>query len=841
MLGFCKSPAEGEDAPSMDRYIWSTNRLRMYHRLLFPLSILFSLTVNMAAARTGSISGHVLDANGKPAVFASVLLLRDNDSALVKTELTNEKGEYDLTPVDNGTYRVKVVLMGYETYVYKTVAVSNNSPAVPDIILNTANKDLKEVTVSAQKPFIEVHPDKLVVNVENSIVSAGSSVLEVLSRAPGVTVDQNDNISLKGKQGVNIMIDGRVVPVSAADLANMLKSMPSNSVDKIEVISNPSAKYDAAGTAGIINIKTKRDKKMGFNGSVTGTHAQGVYPKEIFGLNINYRAKNLNIYASYNASYRTGFSHVDWNRRFYKTDTFNGAFVQENFTRLHFNTNMATLGVDYNLSSKTSVGATVSGENFYLGTSGYYYANVFDPNDQLQSHFVTNNTSGGNWNNYAPNVHLKHTFDSTGREISVDLDYANYWSRSGQDFTTRYLALDGSEFQPAYILHGDIGGNTQIRSLKADYTHPTKSGARFEAGIKSSFVTADNEPKFYNMSSGSPVYDAGISDHYVYNENINAVYVNASKDWKKFSGQFGLRTEQTVIDGIEKTTGQTFKNDYLQLFPSFAVQDHINSNNDLGITLSRRIERPGYEDLNPYIFFVDPSTYKIGNPHLQPALTYAVELSHVYKQRFITTLSYSQTTNVITEVIKPSTTQEKTTIQTKDNLATMNYFGLSGAYTIPVFKWWTNVTNFDAYYAQYQGNLSNTNLNDGKPTFDINCTNKFTFPKNWSGEFTVFYQAPQLYGFLNLEATSMINFGIQKTLMDKKLTIKASANDIFLHGNPNGSSYFTNYTEVFSVIHDTRQAAISVTYRFGKNTVAPVRKHSGGAEEEKNRASQKGA
>ncbi len=813
----------------------------MRYCLIVPVFILFCFSSSNLLARTGAISGRVLDEGGKPVSFASIVLFGYGDSAVVKTELTDEKGEFQLTPVANGNYFVKALLIGYQTYGSNKVIVNDDAVALPDITLHQSATDLKEVKVTAQVPFVEVHADKLVVNVENSLVSAGSSVLDVLARSPGVTVDQNDNISLKGKQGVNIMIDGRIVPVSAADLANMLKSMPTNSVDKIEIISNPSAKYDAAGTAGIINIKTKKDKAMGWNGSVNGSYGQGIYPKENAGFSLNYREKKLNVYASYNANYREGFSHVDWDRKYYTNGVFNGAYVQDNYSTLTFHTNIATIGADYDISSKTSVGMAVSGENFHLGTKGYYFANVFDQDNNIQSYFATHNTSSGNWNNYAPNLHFKHTFDTSGKELTADVDYARYWNTNTQDFTTNYIALDGSPLNPDYILHGDIAGVTQIRSFKADYTNPLKNGARLEAGMKSSYVTADNEPDFYNRSNGGNVYDPTNSDHFIYTELINALYVNGSKEWKKWSAQAGLRAEQTAVTGDEKITGETFDRNYVQLFPSFAVQDHVNKDNDLGITLSRRIERPDYNDLNPYKFFVDPSTNKQGNPYLNPALTYAAELSHTFKQRFITTLSYSVTSDVITEVIKPSTTQDRVTIQTKDNLATMSYVGISGAYTIPFYKWWTNVTNFNAYYARYQGNLSNTNLDKGQPTCDINTSNKFTLPKDWSAELTVFYQAAQVYGFLNLTPISMFNVGIQKNLFEKRLTIRFSANDIFWHGSESGSSYFTNYTEVFVAVHDTRQETISLTYHFGKKTVAPVHKHSGGAEDEKKRAKDQGA
>ena len=800
----------------------------------------FAITCT-ATALAGTISGRVADGNGKPLSFASVLLLKASDSSVVKTELTDEKGEFSLTLLPDNSYLLKVIMMSYETFYSEKLNMAGNNITVPPVTLLPTDTKLNEVTVAAQKPFIEVHPDKLVVNVENSIVSTGSSVMEVLQLSPGVTVDQNDNISMKGKQGVTVMIDGRIVPVSSADLANMLKSMPSTSVDKIELISNPSAKYDAAGTAGIINIKTKKDNQMGLNGSVNMGYGQGVYGKENAGFNLNYREKKLNVYLNYNASYRTGFSHVDWNRQYFPGGVYSGAYQQDNYSVLRFNSNTVAAGVDYNLSSKTSIGISATGENFFLGTKGYYAAKVYGADNALDSLFATNNTSAGTWNNIAPNIHLQHDFDSAGRQLTVDGDYAIYGNANTQDFTTLYTLPDGGQSRPPYILHADIGGTTQIRSFKADYVNPLKDNARFEAGIKTSFVTADNSPKFYDRSNGGNKYDSTKSDHFIYNENINAAYINAAKDWKKYSAQFGLRAEQTVVNGDEKITGQTFDRNYVQLFPSLAVQDHLNPNNDVGLTVSRRIERPGYDDLNPYVFFVDPSTYKTGNPYLNPALTYAAELSHTYKQRLITTLSYSQTDNVITEVIKPSTTQDRVTIQTKDNLARMSYIGLSGAYTIPLFKWWTNITNFDAYYARYEGNLSNTDLSEGKPTFDINTSNKFTLPKNWSAEVTVFYQAAQVYGFLNLTPTSMVNFGVQKNMFDKRLTLKFSAKDIFWQGNAGGSSYFTGYRETFTSKHDTRQESVSVIYRFGNRTITPVSRHSGGAEEEKKRADGKGA
>jgi len=802
-------------------------------RLLLVFFLLY--TVN-GIAFAGSISGKIIDKEGKALAYTNVVLLTAESNTLVKAEYTNEDGSFVFNGISKGVYVLKCVLLGYDTYHSEKIISDNNAIVVPDIHLTTGSNKLNEVAVSALKPFIEVHADKLIVNVENSIVSAGQSALDVLSRSPGVTVDQNDNISLKGKQGVNVMINGKIQPMTAADLANMLKSMPSEMIDRVEIISNPSAKYDAAGAGGIINIILKKDKKMGVNGNVFLGYGQGIYPKKNAGFSLNYRNKNLNVYANYNLSDREGLNKVSFDRKFYDNNILSGEFNQHNYTSMLFTTNNAAAGLDYYISKKTTIGMALNGETFYLGTRGNYLAQVLDNTGAEQSYFATINGSTGQWNNYGANANLKHILDSTGGELTIDADYARYWNKNYQDFTTRYYLPDGSVMQDPYLLHADIVGLTQIHSVKADLTKTVKGGIHLEAGIKASLVSADNMPSFYNRSSGGNTYDASKSDHFIYSEDINAAYLNISRDWKKVSAQFGLRGEQTIDKGEEKITGQAFNRNYTNLFPSFAVQEHVNANNELGLTLSRRIERPDYDALNPYKFFVDPSTYKEGNPYLLPALSYSAELSHTFKQRIITTLNYTLTDNVITEVIQPSLTQDRVTIQTQVNIAHMAYYGISGAYTLSFYKWWNNVSSINVYYAQYQGDLVNTNLDKGKMTFDINTTNRFMLPHDWTTEITFFYQAPQLYGYLNLNERWSLNIGAQKNMWGKKATVRLNVSDIFWKNNPAGSSVYAQYYEFFYAYHDTRQANLSFTYRFGKNTVAPVRRHSSGAEDEIRRA-----
>jgi hypothetical protein len=783
-----------------------------------------------------SISGNVTDTKKEPLAGAYLMLLRD--TALFRTTVADADGKFIIEGVPAGDYRVKLSLVGFDEYVSDVFSVTANT-TLPGITMSAKSGTLQEVTIQGQKPFIEVRADKIVVNVENSIVSAGNSVMDVLQRSPGVRVDNNDNISLKGKSGVVIWIDGKPTPMQGADLATVLRSMPSSSIDKIELISNPGARFDAAGNAGIINIRTRKDKRMGVNGTATLTYGQGKYPKYGAGVNLNYRNRKFNVYASYNYALRYWFNHLMLNRRF--LDTMNGnkqlfRYDQDNYALFNFRNHIASAGIDYSLSAHTTIGASFSGSTNSFDPRADNISRALGANDNLLYNFNTTGRHDNFHYNYAANLNLRHTFDSSGRELGVDADYAAFGSRSRQNFVTTYQAPDGSQYQPDYYLKSNLEGITRIQSLKADYVHPLSKSMRLEAGAKSSFVKADNEPLFYEKQNGDYTLDTKRSNHFIYNENINAAYANLNKEWTKWSMQLGLRAENTNASWEQKTTSQQYDTSYTQLFPSLAFQYHLNPKHDLGLTFSRRIERPNYQQLNPFKYFIDRTTYREGYPYLQPASFYSAELSHTFAQRFVTTFTYGINKGIITEVIQPSDNEDSITVQTTKNLKQMIFVGLSGAYPFQITKWWSNVTNFNVYYALYEGNIANTPLRNGSPTFDLNTNNTFLLPADFSAELGCFYQARQIYGYMDVQPLWMLNAGVQKHLFHKKATIRLNVQDIFFKGYPRAASAYTGYREDFVAERETRVANISFIYRFGKNTVAPVRKRSGGAEEEKNRA-----
>ena len=541
--------------------------------------------------------------------------------------------------------------------------------------------------------------------------------------------------------------------------------------------------------------------------------------------------------ASYNYSYRNGFNHLTLFRSFFEGGQFQNAYDQDNSSVFHFRSNNAVLGVDYNLTKKTTLGLNVNADVMGFTSDGHNFSSILGADRAVASYFTTNNNSDNRNRNTSLNLNLRHSFDSTGKSLSMDADYGVFTSGRDQLFRTRYLNTSGAEYLPSYLLSGDLNGTTKIYSFKADYTHPFSNGAKLEAGVKSSYVTQDNQVAFYDESTGAHRYDTNKSNHFLYDENINAAYLNGNKDWTKWSAQVGLRVEQTLAKGEQKVTGESFDRNYAQLFPSFAVQRHLNENHDLGLSLSRRITRPNYEQLNPFKYYLDPSTYSTGYPYLLPELTYNVELSHTYKQRFTTTLSFSHLTRPITEVIQPSddTTQKRVTVQTVKNLDKQYFLNLNGSYQFQIRKWWSNITNVDVYYSQFVGNIAASPLNMGRVTMNFYTNNTFLLGKDWSAELGGFYVTKQVYGYMQLNPMWSLNAGIQKHFFNKKATLKLNANDIFWKSYPSALSEYANYTETFVAQRDTRQVTLSFTYRFGKAAGGPMRRRSG-AEEEKRRA-----
>jgi hypothetical protein len=785
-----------------------------------------------------TITGLVKDNNDQPVDVATVSLIRLPDSVFIKAELTGVDGKFEFVEIPAGTYFINIAFPGFEPFKSSPFTVADGGSAmIPDIQLKADGLELAEISVIAQRPFVERRSDRLIVNVENSILASGSSAMEVLEKAPGVVVSSSDAISIRGRSGVIFMIDGKVTPMSGQELANYLRGMPSNSIDRIEIITNPSAKYDAAGNAGIIDIRLKKDANHGTNGSFTSNVNQGVYLKAGAGLSLNHRNKNVNVFGGYNYSYRKGFNDLRLYRAFFEEGQRTGAYDQKNYMVIPFHFNMGRIGLDYNVSPNTIVGVLASGSINTFTRTGQNTSRVENGLLETISFFGTGQESKNTSPSYTFNGNLKHTFPKHKQELSLDLDYAKYTNETDQAFTTRYYDLNGEEYLPYYLLIGDLNGKLEIKSGKADFVYPLSKDTKFEAGIKASIVNADNDLAFFDESDvENPVYDSTISNHFLYEEQINAAYANFSHSWESFSIQAGLRVEQTIAEGIQLVYDESFDRNYTNVFPSIFLNYSFTDQYSMGLNMSRRLDRPSYDQLNPFKFFLDPSTYREGDPFLNPQFTWSFEWNHTLFQRFTATLSYARTTDNITQVIAPVEGVDRVTVQTDKNLAEADYYSFNANIPVAFGKWWNSNNNFSCYIGKYRGNYANTTLNDGNMVFDLRTNNTFTLGKDWSAEVNFNYHTREQYAFMNLEPMWGLGAGIQKQLFKRKANIKLSFTDIFWTSLPAAVIKYRDYEETFDVYRDSRQASVSYTHRFGDNKLAPSRRRVGGAEEEKQRA-----
>lgn len=760
-----------------------------------------------------------------------VFLYAKENEQLIKTEATDQTGKFIFENISPGRYYVTVEENGKTLHNGASFNATSDY-AIPEIELAISSESLKEVVITTSKKFIERQDGKMIMNVDSAIGSSGSTAFELLEKAPSVAIDNNDNISLRGKSGIQIQIDGKPTQMSGSNLADYLRGIPAESIDKIEFITNPGSKYDAAGTA-IINIKMKKSKRKGSNGSISLSNGAGRYFKNGNNISLNHRTEKWNVFGNYGFAYREGFNDLRLDRKFYEDNAFTGAYDQNNFLKIQLRNHTGRFGVDYLVNEKHSFSLLANVVNNKFNPTGSNVSDVYDNTNTLASSFETKNKANNQWKNYAVNLNHKVKIDTLGTELNTDFDWANYGNRNDQDFTTRYYDLDGAEFQNPYILEGNIKGDLNIIGLKTDFTTTFKNKVKLESGLKSTYVKSDNELTFYDWSSGSPVLDETKSNHFIYKENINAAYLIASKEFGKWKTNLGLRVENTNIDGEQRVGDQSFKNNYTQLFPSAFVGYNISEKHSLEFNYSRRITRPSYDQLNPFKFFLDPTTYEEGNPYLSPQTTNSFELTHVLNKKVYTTLSYSQTANNITQVIMPSEGNNQQTVQTNKNLNTVTTWGLNAIVPFEITKWWTNNNSLNFNLNSFSGNISGTALNSQSNfAYDFNTTNNFKFGNGYSGELSANYRSSQVYAFLDLKPVWFLNLGVQKKF--EKATLRLAVNDLFFTNNIKASNTFTNYTERFAVSRDSRNVMLTFTYNFGNGNSQPRR--TGGAEDIKQRA-----
>lgn len=799
--------------------------------------LLLKLQLSQAQTKiAGSkLSGTVLDQEEKALDFATISLLRTRDSSLVRTAVSDLEGKFMIQDIPAGDYILSISMVGFVRKVTESFSINEANPIKSFAPIRVAkdSKMLGEVTIRAIKPFVERKLDRMVVNVENSINSSGSTALEVLQTAPGVSLDQNDNIAMQGKQGVLVMIDGKQTYMSNADVANMLRNMPASQIETIELITNPSSKYDAAGNSGIINIKTKKSSTVGTNGTFSAGAGYGDNYRANSGISLNHRNKGINLFGTYNfASMDRGqYMIIDREVSNSNVKTF---FGQEGgFLRKNDNNNFKA-GIDFFLNKNNTIGVLVNGFH-NAGNELYNNTTLIGSSfSKPDSSVIAINDGNSRYRSMAYNLNYKSVLDTSGKELSVDLDYSRYNGNERTLYDNHFVNFNGPDKNPTFIKNS-TPSLINIKAVKLDYTMPLNKTMKFEAGLKSSIVETDNDFRFEQLNGGIWENDIRRSNQFVYNENVNAAYMNLNKQFKSASIQIGFRAEQTNSKGNSVTTGKKVDRNYLDLFPSIFLNQSVSKDHDLGLSYSRRIDRPSYDALNPFIFFLDQYTYNQGNPFLNPQYTNNFEFSYNYKKTYNISMNYSLTNDVIAEVLLPDTAK-KALFQTNENLDKQINYGLTMNAPVSLSKWWSSSNTVMLFYLGFRApDLRGQELNNGKVAWQFNSQHKIIINKTLSAEILADYRSALQYSTLNISAQYGIDLGISKSLMNKRMSIKFALSDAFDTRKQNITSAYSGLNYNLMQKNETRIGRVSLSYRFGKSEIKPERRRSTGLESEQSR------
>ncbi len=805
--------------------------------LLTFIGFLFSL-IAYSQTYSGKLNGTVMDHNNDPLELANITLHRVSDSIFVKASITDKHGLFEIEDIPLDKYYVKVFKETFENYRSSDFLLNNENQAykLETIILEPKLTVLDEIVVTKEKQFIERKLDKIIVNVENSVVSAGSNVLEVLARSPGVMVNQESSINLKGKSGVVVMIDGKVTPLSGPDLIAYLKSVPAENIQLIELISNPSSNYDAAGSAGFINIKFKKDQKLGLNGSAAIIYGQGVYPKPSVNANLNYRANKWNFFGSHSYSIPKNYTYFFINRKFFDQNrNLSSTFEQISNVQQPSTINNSRFGADFYASESTIVGVVLNGNWNVNERNGKTDATITNADGELDYTTKTDILLVENRFNGFANLNFKHSFKNGGNELTADLDYGKFDAETLQNIQNTNSNPDGSLISFNQLATNQAGTIT-VKSIKTDFTCPISDKSKLELGLKSSVVTSDNDLKFYDVLDGQNTLNPELSNHFIYDENINAAYASFAKELTKFDFQLGLRMEHTDTKGKQLASGESFSRIYVNFFPNVVLNRIFTEENSLSFAFTKRIDRPSYRQLNPFKVFVDSYTYVVGDPTLNSVISHLFELNYTLKSKYIATLSYNKSKESITDIF----VQDDVTAisyQIPANIQDYEQYNLSIYTPFNIKKIVNSTLSISVYLNKYSSPLLGGNLQQNFTSFDVDLTNSILLGKNgWTAELNGFYQGKSVWGLFYIKDLAQVTAGIQKTSKDKKSTFKFNVSDIFKTYHVAVEVDYQNQDFFTERNWDSRVATFSYTYRFGKSTVVRARQRNSGVEDEKRRA-----
>ncbi len=800
----------------------------LYLALLFVLSL---STMTYAQLSGSKVEGRVVDENQDPISFASVVLFNTADSTMAKAGYSEDNGSFQFNPIAPGSYYLNITFVGYDTYNSQSFSVTaNNTTTLEAIKMSPFATELGEVVVASTKPLVEVKPDKTIFNVEGSVNAIGNDALELLRKSPGVVVDNNERLMMSGKTGVKVYIDGKQSILSGDDLANYLKSLQSTQIEAIEIITQPSAKYEADGNAGIINIRLIRDKSLGTNAVASVGYNQATHSRFNTNLNVNSRTKYINVFGNFNYAKGQNTNYNSFTR------TTPDIYAYQNTTGLNeWDNKSLRTGFDITTGKFSTIGFLFDG---YMndGNSENKVKTYISPDPMTPTTEILDglNSSDNNRDNY--NFNGNYRFDNhKGNVLNMDADYGKYKSEGNSYQPNYYYDANTGELTDTRIFSSTTPTTIDIKTVKLDYEQPLWGG-NLGAGFKLALVNTDNTYNFYNVVDEIPILDTDRSNQFTYDENVNAGYVSYGRQWNKIGFQAGVRVEQTDSKGkltsYNEQNNETVKQDYVDVFPSGGITYKWNDNNSFRLNYSRRIDRPNYQDLNPFEFKLDEITFQKGNPFLRPQYSNSFSVGHTYKYTLNTTFTYTRTDDLMAQLT--DTASMGAAYITTANVAQQDVYALNVSYPFTLSKVWNVFANAGVSNTHNKGDFGEGKIVDiTATTFNGYAQNSFMLPKNFTIELSGWYNSPGIWGGnFATKAIWAVDAGIQKKLFKERGTLKLGVADIFNSQHWSGENNFGGLHLVAMGGWESRQFKANFTYLIGNSSVKGSRNRKTGMEDE---------
>lgn len=786
---------------------------------LFQLFLLLSTVV--VFSQDFSISGTLVDDNGKPVTSCEIIIF--TNKSIRGSALTDHNGKF-YTALEKGIYTMRCLYGG--DIIYQTDFELDKNISLGTIRSFDNTNHLSEIKITAQKKVFETKVDRSVFNVENSVRASGNDAFELLKGTPGVRVQANQ-ISLVGKSTAKVMVDDKILYMSGDDLINYLRSLSSDNIKMIEVITTPPAKYDAEGNSGLINIKLKNAVKDSWLASVRSYYFQTTYPAFSGGLNFSYNRNKLSF--TTDIANRKGAEAV-WENTdtYFSEETWIGRVKRKDFT----NALRGRFSLDYKITTKTSLGGS------FIATTNQPDIRdrniITATNNNNNTLTFINKTFGENQSetlNLIGNLYFIQSIDTLGKKIAVDFDYFRYEDDQNRNFSSQNFDSNNNAISNFYSANNTSNQNIANYSGKVDFEWPT-SWAKMSWGTKASFTDNKNNITFYTTSSGNPVLDPNQTNTFDYTENTQSAYINASKTLgEKWETQIGLRFESTQTKGISHNNNQTHRNDYNKLFPTAFLIYKPNDNNSLSLSYNKRIQRPNYNDLNPFKWVLSQYAIVEGNPFLQPSFIHKFEFTHNYKFKLTTNLYYSLTQEGNFQIPLIDAATGITTFY-RDNFFKLHNFGIIQTHQFDHFDWWESTNQWNAFYtkAEFIKNVPSREYKGFGASFSSSNTFMFNKSKTFTGEISYSYTLPREYLINKITAYSSLDLGLRYRIPNKGWTFNFYASDIFRGNRGFYTSQMNNIPQTRSGYFDERSFRVGFSYKFGNTKINVQDRESGNNE-----------